>query len=106
MIKVGFSQFVFAVRAMKDGPSFVTWKTTMSELVISGANLSEVWARAFLRVARARDREARPLVVTVSTALGRVLEREDIRRRLDGALSDCGEYAVGTVASTIFPQSL
>lgn len=76
----------------------------MHEPVIS-ANLSEAWAKAFLRVARTKNRELGPLVVTIDTTFG-VSERGDIRTLLDEALADAGEFSIDTVASTIFPRSL
>lgn len=72
---------------------------------IISANLSEAWARAFLRVAHTRKRELGPLVVTIDTTFG-VSQRNDIRTFLDGALAEAGESSVDTVASTIFPRSL
>lgn len=72
---------------------------------INSANLSEAWAKAFLRVARTQKRELGPLVVTIDTTFG-VSERKDIRAVLDGALSAAGEFPVDTVAGTIFPRSM
>ncbi len=77
----------------------------MNDHVIVGSDLSEVWARAFLRVAETPKREITPLVVTVTTPFG-VQERTDIRRFVDSALAEAGEPSVDTVAGTIFPRSL
>jgi hypothetical protein len=77
----------------------------MNDHVITGANPSEVWARAFLRVAQSPNRELTPLVVTITTPFG-VQERQDIRSVVDASLADAGEPSVDTVAGTIFPASL
>lgn len=77
----------------------------MNDHVVAGANLSEAWARAFLRVAGTPKRELAPLVVTVTTPFG-VQERADIRTLLDEALDEAGESSIDTVAGTIFPNSL
>lgn len=77
----------------------------MRENVISAGNLSEAWALAFLRVARSQKREVGPLVVSIDTTFG-IRERQDIRSHLDSALISAGEFAIDTVASTIFPSSL
>lgn len=76
----------------------------MHSPVIS-ANLSEAWAKAFLRVASTKKCELGPLVVTIDTTFG-LHERKDIRVLLDCALAEAGEPSVETVASTIFPRSL
>jgi len=77
----------------------------MSELLVSSPNLSEAWARAFLRVAQTKKRELGPLVVTVDTVFG-VQERADIRGLLCAHLARCNETPIDTVANTIFPMSL
>lgn len=77
----------------------------MNDHVVAGSNLSEAWARAFLRVAETPKRELVPLVVTVTTPFG-VQERADIRAFVDAALAEAGEPSVNTVAGTIFPTSL
>lgn len=77
----------------------------MSIDVISGRNLSEAWAKAFLAVARPKTRELLPLVVTVPTPFG-VSEDERIRALLNHHLAECREYSIDTVSNTIFPQSL
>lgn len=77
----------------------------MNDHMVAGANLSEAWARAFLRVAATARRELAPLIVSVTTPFG-VQERADIRALLDDALAEAGEASVETVAGTIFPTSL
>jgi hypothetical protein len=77
----------------------------MNDHLIIGSNLSETWARAFLKVAGTPQRELAPLVVTITTPFG-VQERGDIRRFIDQALANAGESSVDTVAGTIFPSSL
>jgi len=77
----------------------------MNDHVVAGANLSEAWARAFLRVAETPKRELAPLIVTITTPFG-VQERPDIRAVVDEALAEAGESSVDTVAGTIFPKSL
>jgi hypothetical protein len=77
----------------------------MNDHVVGAANLSEAWARAFLRVARTKRRELGPLVVTVNTALG-LRERLDVRSLLANTLAECDETPIDTVASTIFPKAL
>lgn len=76
----------------------------MNSRVFTGANLSEVWASAFLCVAGSQHRELSPLVATVTTPFG-VQERQDIRDLLEQSLRQAGQPGIDTVASTIFPKS-
>ncbi len=70
-------------------------------------NLSRAWARAFLAVMERGVKEISPLTVTVEGLdEGRPPEEPAIRRALDDALAEHGEFSCHTVANTIFPVGL
>jgi hypothetical protein len=70
-------------------------------------NLSRAWARAFLAVMERGVKEISPLTVTVEGLdEGRPPEEPAIRRALDDALAEHGEFSCHTVANTIFPMGL
>ncbi len=84
-----------------------------SPLVISGENLSHVWARIFLHIMDNPGKEIAPLVVSI-TGLQNNIPQEDkeIREALDNCLKSIDSkvkkkvHQVHTVANTIFPESL
>jgi hypothetical protein len=85
----------------------LTSLTTAGPLSISGTNVSEVWARAFLEVTRSGTTLASPLVVSVFNPDGEgICEDRDIRQVLDFTLLKSKGFSTETVASTIFPRSL
>jgi hypothetical protein len=85
-------------------------KSMMSkQYVVTGHNLSHVWAAAFLAAWQPGKNDMAPLIVTITG-----LDEEDgprenhtIRGAVDDSLLSLGtELSVNTVASTIFPASL
>lgn len=82
---------------------------TSRQYVVTGENLSYVWAAVFLEAWEAKGRDFAPLVVTI-TGLDETdtpQEHNDIRDALDDSLQSLGtQLTCGTVASTIFPDSL
>ena len=74
--------------------------------VAPSGNLSIAWSQAFCRSMETGVKELCPLIVSVSEFTdGRPVEHPAIRKRLDQELSR-HDLNCGTVASTIFPQSL
>lgn len=74
---------------------------------VVGANVSEAWARAYLKVVGSPGNEVAPLVVTFTgVTADRVEEHPDFRAALDACLLENDMQKVDTVAGTIFPQSL
>ena len=79
------------------------------QFIVTGDNLSDVWATAFLEATKPGRNDMVPLVVTV-TGLedgDGPSENVSIRTALDDALLRLGrKLSVSTVSNTIFPQSL
>ena len=79
------------------------------QFVVTGDNLSHVWAVAFLEAWQHRKINMAPLIVTV-TGLGHgdaPSENQTIREAVDDSLLSIGtRHSVDRVASTIFPASL
>ncbi|MGB3508454.1 MAG: thymidylate synthase [Microcoleaceae cyanobacterium] len=78
-----------------------------SPLVISGENLSHVWARIFLHIIDNSGKEIAPLVVSITGLKNNIIQEDrEIRVALDKCLKSNGKQEVHTVANTIFPESL
>lgn len=79
------------------------------QFVVTGHNLSHVWAVAFREAWQHRKINMAPLIVTV-TGLGHgdaPSENQTIRKAVDDSLLSLGtELSVSMVANTIFPESL
>jgi len=70
-------------------------------------SISEVWKDGVELAASAINREASPLISTIThLASGRPAEDSNLRASLDRSLVANGKASVETVAGTIFPQSL
>jgi thymidylate synthase len=70
-------------------------------------NLSEAWAKAFLKTMEPGFTEIAPLIVTVKGFTDGIADEVHlIRNALDDALLKQGKSSCDTIASTIFPQSL
>lgn len=78
-----------------------------SPIVISGENLSHVWAGIFLHIIDNPGKEIAPLVVSITGFKNNVpQEDKEIREALDKCLKSHDKQSVHTVANTIFPESL
>ncbi len=79
------------------------------QYVVTGHDLSYVWAAAFLEAWQPGKNDMAPLIVTI-TGLGEedgLSENDTIRRAVDDSLLSLGTgLNVNMVASTIFPKSL
>jgi hypothetical protein len=75
-------------------------------VIVSGTNLSHVWARAFLEVTKPGVTMISPLVATLFNPDGLDIQEDgDIRHALDCELLRTKGFNTETVASTIFPRS-
>ena len=75
----------------------------MSELLPATKTLSEAWLEALTLTVNQPGGRCVHLVMTVEVPGS---ENEAIRHALDGVLDEAGKQSVGTVAGTIFPNSL
>ena len=77
-------------------------------VLISDTNLSVAWSRVLLHVIEGRGTtEIEPLVLSIGDLDGaEPPEVTAVRTALDGALRANNEFAVNTVANTIFPRSV
>jgi len=74
--------------------------------VVDETNLSTAWLKAFAATLASGAGGLAPLVVNVSGLEEKVVENMDVRRRLDAALKEAGQFDCHTVANTIFPRRL
>ena len=72
--------------------------------IIEEANISEIWAQAFLALAREGVSELSPLVAKIR--IQEPIERPEIREALDSALGRAQLKNCHTVANTLFPSSM
>ncbi len=74
---------------------------------IEDPNLSVAWSRAFLELISRRGEAIVPLTLSITGFTDGVpVEDDGVRKALDTCLIANGHQGVGTVANTIFPQSL
>ena len=79
------------------------------QYVVTGHDLSHVWAAAFLQALRPGNNDMAPLIITVTGLDNKdgPSENDTIRGAVDDSLLSLGTgLSVNTVASTIFPASL
>ncbi len=84
-----------------------------TDQIITGTNVSEVWARAYHHVHTSTGHEVSPLIVCIEPKEPESPEEDIlIRGKIDAALLKVSKVtkrpplSVGTVANTIFPKSL
>ncbi|MEM9807941.1 MAG: thymidylate synthase [Cyanobacteria bacterium P01_D01_bin.56] len=78
-----------------------------SPLLIEEINLSHAWAKIILHVIDNPGKEISPLIVSITGfSEGIPIENENIKELLNIALEKNSEQRIGTVANTIFPESL
>lgn len=76
--------------------------------VISGSNISEVWAKVFYRVHKSTGHECSPIIACIELEdTSKPKQNLTIRNELNDALSKAGTgLSIDTVANTIFPTNL
>jgi len=79
-----------------------------AELHIEDENLTMAWGRALQSIVRPGNKEAAPLIVSVTgfDRAGHFRETPAVRKKLDALLLARNTESVQTVANTIFPESL
>jgi hypothetical protein len=81
---------------------------SVDPVVISDTNLSRVWARMLVHAVDNPGTEISPLIVSLTgfDGPGAIPEIPSVRDALDDLLRKRNDFAVSTVANTIFPQSV
>jgi hypothetical protein len=77
-------------------------------VLVSDTNLSRAWAKVLVHAIDHPGTEIAPLLISLSGFEGQdsIPELPEVRDALDAMLRHRGDFAVGTVANTIFPQSV
>jgi len=81
--------------------------STSSPIIIDHSNLSVAWAHALLEVMKPRERDLRPIVLTIGGFEGdQPSEVKELRDSLDDRLTALGKNSIDISALTIFPYKM
>jgi hypothetical protein len=81
---------------------------SVDPVLISDTNLSRAWARILVHAVDHPGTEISPLIVSLTgfDGLDAIPEMPSVRNALDTLLRKRNDFAIATVANTIFPQSV